>query len=247
MGAFYKDARLKVDWAKEHSANVDAAVYALEETHIAAIEHHPNGGQRLKHEIPNLQPSLDRISLMVGDALHNTRAALDFAWYKTIERCLPDKLGSWTKFPVKETRDSVEGTLRGIKVDTRCPALFDLIMFKIKPYDGAFNPTAWVLHNLDISDKHLLLLGLSPLGHIRGIVVLEADGQMYRGDSMESKGVEGRYSIDFEPGIKIQQKGRLSVTVTLQEAGVFNHLSVQSLLGEFRNYTLTVIELLENI
>jgi hypothetical protein len=139
MGAIYKDARLKAEWSKKHVSKVCAAIDALEDACTATVEHRPNGGQTLKHEIPNLRESLDLLSLMVGDALHNARTALDFAWYRTIERCIPDKLSDWTKFPIRETRDGVEGALRGIEIDKRCPALFDCVMFKVQPYGGGYN------------------------------------------------------------------------------------------------------------
>jgi hypothetical protein len=64
---------------------------------------------------------------------------------------------------------------------------------------------------------------------------------------MQAEGVEGRYVIDFEPGIKVEEKGELCVTVTLQEAGIFNHVAVQSLLDSFSNYALYIVQLLENV
>jgi hypothetical protein len=247
MSTLYRHARLKAEWAKKHIADVNAAVHALENTSTATVEHHPNGGQTLKHEIPNLGESLDKLSLMVGDALHNARAAMDFAWYSTIERCLPDKLSNSTKFPIRKERENVEGALHGIEVDTRCPALFDLVMFKIKPYDGEHDCIAWTLHDLDISDKHLLLLSLSPMGNIRGITIRDANGKLERGSSWEAKGFEGRYIVPFECGLNIEDKGKLSFSVTLQEAGLFNYLPIESLLKRFGDFALAVVQLLENI
>lgn len=248
MGAFYRDARLKIERAKKHIADVDTAIDALENSCIATIEYRPDGGQSLKHEIPDLRNGLDNLSLIVGDAFHNLRAAMDFAWYATISGCLPDKLSDATKFPIRETREKVEAALHGIEADTRCNALFECIMSKIQPYKGGHNSAAWTLHDMDISDKHILLLGLDPTGHIKGIAVRDANGELHtEGSSYPAKGMEGRYIIDFERGIKVENHGKLSVTVTLQQAGIFEPVTVDSLLSSFSNFTLYTVQLLENI
>lgn len=247
MGAFYRDARLKMERAKKHIADMDSAIVALENTCTVAIEQRPDGGESLKHEIPDLTNALNNLSLIAGDAFHNLRTAMDFAWYATISRCLPDKLSDATKFPIRETREKVEGALHGIEVDTRCKPLFDCIMSQIQPYKGGHNSAAWTLHDIDISDKHILLLGLDPTGHISGITVRDANGELHRGSSMPARGIDGRYIIDFEKGIKVENHGKLSVAVTLQEAGIFQPVTVDSLLSSFSNFTLHTIQLLENI
>jgi hypothetical protein len=172
---------------------------------------------------------------------------LDFAWYSTISRLLPDKVSDKTKFPIRDTRKSVEDALHGIEVDTRCAALWECIMLKIQPYKGGHNSVLWTLHDLDISDKHLLLLGLDPTGYIKGIAVRNERGELSRGSTMPASGIEGRYIVDFQRGLKIEEKGELSVQVTLQEAHIFKPVPVNSLLSSFRNFTSYTVELLENV
>lgn len=243
----YRDARLKIERAKKHIADFTASMVAVEDACTATIEYHQKGGESLIHEIPNHRNALENLSLIAGDAIHNLRSALDFAWRSTISRCLPDKLSDSTKFPVRETREGVQAALHGIEVDTRCVPLFECIMSKIQPYKGGHNQAVWTLHDLDISDKHLLLLGLDPIGHITGIAVRDENGELQRGDSMAAKGFYGRYVIDFIPGLKVEEKGKLSVAVTLQEAGIFEPVPVESLLSSFGNFTLYTVQLLEDI
>ena len=64
---------------------------------------------------------------------------------------------------------------------------------------------------------------------------------------MPAKGFDGRYIIDFEEGVQIREKGKLSVTVTLQEAGIFNNVPVFSLLQDFSRFVLYTVNLLEGI
>lgn len=248
MSTLFRDARLKIERAVKHIEDFHSAAIARECTYTVTIEHHPEtGAQSLVHEFPNLEKALFDLSLIAGDAIHNLHSALDFAWYSAISRHLPDKISDSTKFPVRRTRQDLEATLRGIEVDTRCKPLFDCIVSVIQPFKGGDNEVIWTLHDLDISDKHLLLLELDPLGHVRGIAIRDKDGQTSRGSSMPAKGTEGRYIIDFESGIQVEDKGKLSVTVTLPEAGIFKPVPVEDLLSDFANFVLYTVKLLENI
>jgi hypothetical protein len=83
MSAFYRDARLKIERAKKHLSDFNAAIVSLENTCTATIEHHQDSAQSLVHEIPDVRDVLDNLSLIAGDAIHNLRSALDFAWYST--------------------------------------------------------------------------------------------------------------------------------------------------------------------
>jgi hypothetical protein len=137
--------------------------------------------------------------------------------------------------------------LHGIEVDTRCKPLFDLIMGKIQPYNGGHNRAVWTLHDLDISDKHILVLGLDPYGHISGIAVRDSRGELHRGNSVPSPGLNGKYAILYERGLKVEEKGKLSVAVLFQEAGIYEPVPVESLLSSFCNFTLYTVQLLENL
>lgn len=247
MGTTYKDARLKIKRAKIHIADFTAAVIALENTCTATIEYHAEGGESLIHEIPNPGEALDNLALIAGDALHNMRSALDFAWHSTISRFLPDKITDKTKFPVRKDRQNVEGCLRGIEVDTRCVALFECIMRDIQPYEGGHNEIVWTLHNIDNSDKHVLLLGLNPVTHITGITRRDANGKLDTGSSVQARGANGRYIIDFPVGYKIENKGQISIGILLQEAGIFYSVPIESLLSDFCNFSFYSVQLLENL
>ena len=247
MGALYRDARLKVERAKKHITDFTATLIALEDACTATIGYHAQGGESLIHEIPNPTEALDNLSLIAGDAIHNLRSALDFAWVSTITRLLPGKVSDNTKFPVRERRKEVEAALHGIEVDTKCIPLFECIMRQIQPYKGGHNDVVYTLHRLDISDKHLLVLGLDPVGHITGITTRDADGELETGSSRPAQGLNGRYIIDFPRGRKVEDKGKLSVAVKLQEADIFYAVPLERLLSSFGNFTLYTVQLLENI
>jgi hypothetical protein len=240
-------AVLKVNRANKHIADVKEAFRALEESYTSTIQRNPDTGiQEVVHAIPSLELALQELSPIVGDAVHNLRSALDIAWYSTILRLLPDKISDWTKFPVKETRKGVEDALHGIEVDTRCSTLFEYIMFQIQPYKGGHNSAVFVLNELDILDKHMIPLELASRAHVRGISTRDKNGQTWRGTSMLTKNT-GISVTSFEEGMEIEDKGKLTVTVSLKQAGSFEPLPVPDLLKTLAQYTLFVVKGLEAI
>ena len=247
MSALFRDARLKIERAKKHIAELKTAIISLEESQTSALKQDEKAGiQELTHTSPKLNQSLLEFSLIVGDAVHNLHTALDFAWANIIEAKIPSAKSDSTKFPVRPTREILEGCLHGIKVDVICPALLEIIVSKIQPYEGGQNGVIWTLHRLDISDKHLLLLELTPRTAIRGLVLRDNNGDIFRGHGMPVQGT-GPFVIALESGVEIQNKGTLSVEITIQEAGIFKGVPVTSLLDSFTNFTLYTVELLESV
>lgn len=243
----FRDARLKVRRANKHIEELAAAIVALEGTYFSRIERHPQfNAQSLVHEIPCIENALTDLCLIVGDAIHNLHTALDFAWYSTISKCLPDKISDSTKFPVRESREQIGAALRGIEVDTRCKRLFDCIANEIQPYKRGHNGVVWTIHDLDIRDKHLLPLELTPRANICGIAVRDKNGELHRGFTMAVES-PGPYFVDYEAGIQIEDKGKLSFAIHLADAGMYKVVEVSELLSSFSRYVLHVIQLLENI
>jgi hypothetical protein len=249
VSAPFRDARLKIDRAKKHIAEFTAAHIALENSCTSTIQDRPDGGQSLVHEIPELRTAMDELALIAGDAIHNLRSALDFGWRSTLERCLPDKVSNYNSLPVRDTREEVHNALHGIDVDTRCVPLYDCIMSEVQPYKGGrHNSAIWGLHDFDISDKHLLLLGLDPVGHINGMSIRNPDGGLtVTRASLAARHFDGRFIFDPDLGFRIENKGQLSVGVTLQETGIFELVPVEQFLSTLNNFTLYTVQLLEKI
>jgi len=250
MGALFRDARLKIDRAKKHIADMQTAILVLEKSKTATVQRNTETRyQELVHDIPGWETALLNMSLIAGDALHNLRVALDYAWASAIERYVPNAVSGFNKFPVLRTRKEVEAALCGIKIDTACPALFDAVLSEIsnvQPYERGQNGVIWALHQLDIFDKHLLLLGLRPFAGIKGIVVKDADGDVVHGPTLGTE-TAPPYVITFHNKVEIQNKGELVFEVTIEEAGVFKGLGILDLLATFSQYVLYVVQLFEKL
>src|SRR5712692_9389078 len=90
MCAIFREARLKIDRANKHIADLKVAILALENTKSSTVQLNTKTGfQELIHAVPNLENACLNLSLIVGDAVHKLRTALDFVWVSTIERHVP--------------------------------------------------------------------------------------------------------------------------------------------------------------
>lgn len=133
-------------------------------------------GQRLsppvhRVEVEILQEPPSDIPLIIGDAIHNLRSALDLAVCEMIEG-FGGTVTLRTHFPIRNSREEVvsaieEGAVHG--------APYDLITFLIEiiqPYKGG-NDSLHTLHTLDIRDKHRMIIPTFP---ISPLILMEEEG-----------------------------------------------------------------------
>ena len=248
MSALFRDARLKIDRANKHIADLESAIFAYKTKHTSTINQNADTGiQELVHTIEDFESFALNAGLIAGDAIHNLHSALDIAWSQVIRLHVPSAHSPKNKFPVNATRESVEGRLRGIHVDTICPNLFDTIVNGLQPYKGAMDGgIIYGLHDLDISDKHILILGMSPIAEVKGIQIRDKDGQLFRGSGFTVEGA-GPYIFAFESDINVENKGELSFNITVKDAGIFEGILVVSLLRTFSQYVSYAVQLLEHV
>ena len=148
-------ARIKLERARSHLGEVRTAINDYLSTQPFRVEHDFDQAtgeeiRRLRIETP-IPPS---IAAVVGDCIHNARAALDHLACDAVMRngspLLPQN-----QFPVANSVETLpqelERRLKGASAAT--------IQFfcGLEPFRGATNEL-WRLHRLDIEDKHKLLL-----------------------------------------------------------------------------------------
>jgi hypothetical protein len=96
-------------------------------------------------------------AVMIGDALHNLRSALDILWNDTIVECggRPTK---WSRFPIRDTADELKAPLSNLleqqQIETEVQ---NLLLHTVKPYKAG-NYSIWALDDLNVRDKHQLLI-----------------------------------------------------------------------------------------
>src|ERR1700693_5081411 len=206
----FHDCRLKIDRANKHIADIDARIVRLHETDTARIDIHPEtGGEILTHTFSDTTAFND-IALMLGDAVHNLNCALDYTWLQTIERLLPTPVDDRAKFPVRKSIKELEGWMAKAGIDSAHPALFLHMLDKVQHCHGG-DEAIWAIHNLDI--RHRLLIPVLSTGHIDGISVMDQHGETWRGYGSSAGLQRPPYVIQYEPGLHIKDKGKLTALI----------------------------------
>jgi hypothetical protein len=204
--------RLKTERAEHHIRDLQAIFRDYTRRNMERLRRQQKG-RSLKGE-----PTLPRhAATVLGDALHNLRAALDYA-YNIASDANSATWSDWRKFPFGKDRQSLEGSINGHKAKGIAPS--DLVLSKsmdeIQPYErGVLD--LYGLHKLDITDKHHVLiptrremridnLVLPGGGGIRGITLVlpnETKGAEFisaPGGAVLHGNTEGTFEICFENG-----------------------------------------------
>jgi hypothetical protein len=152
--------RLKVARAEAHIEEVERAVadyFGSEPFEHYAVEL-SGKRSRYEHRLRILRQPPASIALITGDAIHNLRAALDhLAW--ELVKASGRHPSRQTEFPIgrdeRRYRQAREQKTSGMR-----PEMLD-ILDRLQPYAGG-NDALYDVHNLDIIDKHRLVLTAYP-------------------------------------------------------------------------------------
>lgn len=243
MNQFHQ-SRLKIERANQHIADIERLLTDLPNSYVSSVEVDPDARYKsIKHDVINKRFMSDA-ALMIGDAVHNLKCALDYAWIKTVERVAPLALGKFAKFPVYATREALEAALRGRKIDVASPALFSLMLDEIHPYDGG-NFAIWPIYVLDKRDKHRLLIPIIQYSSISGVEVEDEAGVLHRGDTWGTTKAPPYY-IDFKYELNIKNKGKLTLNITFDNTLIEYAPRVEGTLSIYSRFILQIVETLES-
>jgi hypothetical protein len=154
MVAQMHEARLKIERAKNHIANLD-----VERIKTVGVDAHlmvpyfdaeSDFTRYVLENIPAISPD---IPLILGDAIHNLRTALDYVACQIVRDAGNPIKGIY--FPIAETPERYESESPGKTHGMPIVAKGDID--RLRPYKGG-NNLLWGLHMLDIIDKHRLLV-----------------------------------------------------------------------------------------
>lgn len=174
MENHFTGAHLKIDRAKEHIQELQARaqIFSDQNPHSIAVDTDPNTGHNVLCVAP-AKPFPPILLTVLGDALHNLRTALDYAWCAS---CV--KPTAYTKFPIRESRENFEGAIKGLKENARKEVELFMKDF-VQPYPGGKCEFLLHLHNLDIEDKHRLLIAHREYTFINGMTAIDERGETF--------------------------------------------------------------------
>jgi hypothetical protein len=245
MGDF-ASSHLKIKRANKHISDLQSAIRSLPEAYAVTVERdEKTRRQSIKFGLPNAESTAIDLALTIGDAIHNLRTALEYAWIASIKRLVPSALDGHTKFPVRETKERLESALKGRKIDIAAPALFNRIVSDIRPYRGG-NDAICSLHHLDVSDKHRLLIPLMQVLAVEGVTLEDENGQILRGGTWATTR-PGPYFIDLEGNWHIKESGKVALAIVFENGTNLEGTEVSDMLSSFSIHALSAVQLLENL
>lgn len=240
----FSDARAKIEWANEHIAELEKKLSDLPNSYVSRVEVDPKvSRQTIVHDVAGREQFLTTVALLIGDIVHNLKCALDYAWIKTIERAAPLALSKFAKFPVYSTYEGLEGALRGAKIHESSPALFELMLGKICPYNEG-NFFVWAVYELNKRDKHRLLIPLTLYGNIGGVELEDEHGVIHRGDTWGTE-QSPPYYVTFDSGLSVKNEGKLFLSIAIDDTVLEHTPRVKDTLSVCSRYVVEVVETLE--
>jgi hypothetical protein len=162
--------RLKIERAKRHIRELaeEIQTFIARNPYSTFAEDDTGAGQRVwKVKINEGVP--EGWSTIVGDAIHNARAALDLLMVAVVRHCDPNRQSyNHVHFIIRESKDEFESSLpkniKGASSEAR------RIIENLKPYKGG-DEAFWRLHQLDILDKHKAIIPVGSAYRSVGIAI----------------------------------------------------------------------------
>lgn len=135
-----------------------------------------------------------------------------------------------------------------MKIDTICPALFRFVVDDVRPYSDGGNPCLWTIHDLDIRDKHKLLLPLARVTAVVDAVLENEAGGTTKGAAWSTinEALPITVPIPAKTKMKIKEYGHLDLEVMLDQRPSVDSFSVSDTLHTFSKVALSTVELMED-
>lgn len=180
----------KLQRAKEHISQLDAEVrsYFDSKPYLIVYEPHSEPGRMVARVNGDPKPLPANLPLMIGDAVHNLRSSLDHLAWQAVGSPTAD-----TAFPLfrddrrpapKDLRNLVEKKLKGASNQVISAVI------ALEPYRGGKGDVLWKLHQLDIFDKHRLLIPVVSVYSAVGIDLTAAFRRMPEWEKTPSLPIE---------------------------------------------------------
>lgn len=171
-----EDIRRKIEWAEDHIRHLEDVRVGFLNTHPYKVVPHFHAEEGATAYVVEKCPPVHRdIPMIAGDAIHNLRASLDY-----LAVALGEKLGARTRdriqFPVFDSRANYDANPTGKKPNrllTISGGQLKKIFDAVKPYRGG-NDDLWVLHKLDIFDKHHQIIAFATVASKIGFGIDQA-------------------------------------------------------------------------
>ena len=238
----FKGARLKIDRANRHIHELIHIITRFLDTDFCRLVTEPEEGNTGRNRL-KVVASADyppHIPLIVGDAIHNLRSALDHVVVQ-ITGIDADFMG----LPTGKKRYDIESKSTSYKtIKQTAPPFAQFILDEIQPYSGG-KFKIWELGKLDIIDKHKLIIPTINISSLMNFEVEYERGIRFT-NAMAEVGAGGVVNIAIAPGaIKIHNHGKPAVNIRFGPGTPFENQAVLETIANLAELTSQAIQALE--
>lgn len=172
----FEQSKIKIKRANRHIGDLNTYItdVLVSQLYFLSIEKNPQSGKA--GLVCRMRSNETDVPVIVGDVAHNLRSAIDIL-YCDILRHEGRKVDKHSKWPFRETRAELIVALNGRKPQAALSAgIVDLIISSIQTYRGGNGDALYSLHDLNIDDKHMLLLPTFNISAVSGIEFVDETG-----------------------------------------------------------------------
>ena len=204
--------KLKVERANHHINELESSlsVFLKMQPYSIRVDVDPTTGQNFLRFHTIKDPPAD-LPLIIGDAAHNLRSALDLMWSAILRHA--GENDSSGHFPFHETRENLVDTIDKGAVKRAFPAVAALILDQIRPHKRG-DDALWALNKLDVLDKHRLLIPVISAVRLSG-VDLEDENQNHFNNMTLTVAADGRIITPVATAARLNIKNYGEPTVSI--------------------------------
>ena len=148
----------KIERAKHHINDLNRQIEAYTSQRPLRVYRSTNGKtNKVAYVVKNKIPVPSDLALIIGDAVHNLRSALDLLAFGLVgDKCPTPGKQRQVQFPFSASEKSLESTINSRQISLAGKKVVREIK-KLKPYRGG-NEMLQAIHDLDLADKHKLII-----------------------------------------------------------------------------------------
>jgi hypothetical protein len=241
----FHDARLKIERAEHHINDLHRRMLEFideKDAYSVYAEQDPEASGDSINVVATKAIPKD-FPLIIGDAIHNLRTALDFTMHDIV--FTPTE---YTRFPIRDTANDVKAAVNGGLKQNAAEHVLNFIVDVVQPYKGGDGDAIWCLHELDIEDKHRLIIPHMQLTAVNGICVEDDGGVKYQVPTwMIANKRTASHTWTGHRNIKITNKGEAALGILFGQGFPRQGELILPTLREFAKFVSGTIDGIETV
>jgi len=194
----FEGSRLRINRANQHIRDLKAALEAYCKTDFCRIGVDAEAREGISVlRLETIRPLPGDVPLMLGDAIHNLRTALDFLACDIV-RSGGKQPTRYTRFVFDSSREKLVVGLASGPMKAARPDLLDLIVDKIRPYKGG-DEALYGLNDLDIDERHRPIVPVFVVTTLHTVSIREQNKNIVKIGKLEI-GERGEFTVPATSG-----------------------------------------------